>query len=224
MRTQCGRIARAGNNWTKVVLATALLCSAFTFAAMAQPEKPLDTDAVSALIEELTNSLPDVIDDEGAVDQISEKWEARENLAGKTRKQILKLLFADLRSVITDKKTQDTVWSRWTGEKDGGKTMAEPPKTPATTSVAAPNKSPAPTSQSDCPISLGRHSGTVKWFNDAKGYGFITPESGQDLFVHFRSIVGEGFKSLKEGQKVTFLVCISPGPEPNPRAMEVQAV
>jgi len=51
-----------------------------------------------------------------------------------------------------------------------------------------------------------RQSGTVKWFNDAKGYGFITPEQGQDLFVHFRSIQGTGFKSLKEGQKVTFKV------------------
>ena len=51
-----------------------------------------------------------------------------------------------------------------------------------------------------------RQTGTVKWFNDAKGYGFITPESGADLFVHFRSIIGNGFKSLKEGQPVTFKV------------------
>ncbi|MBD8526620.1 cold-shock protein [Pseudomarimonas arenosa] len=49
-----------------------------------------------------------------------------------------------------------------------------------------------------------RQSGTVKWFNDAKGFGFITPESGPDLFVHFRAIQGSGFKSLQEGQKVTF--------------------
>jgi cold-shock DNA-binding protein family len=49
-----------------------------------------------------------------------------------------------------------------------------------------------------------RQNGTVKWFNDEKGYGFITPESGPDLFVHFRAIEGNGFKSLKEGQKVTF--------------------
>ena len=49
-----------------------------------------------------------------------------------------------------------------------------------------------------------RQVGTVKWFNDAKGFGFITPESGEDVFVHFRSIQGNGFKSLKEGQKVTF--------------------
>ncbi|MFD0264958.1 cold-shock protein [Kitasatospora indigofera] len=49
-----------------------------------------------------------------------------------------------------------------------------------------------------------RQNGTVKWFNDEKGYGFITPESGPDLFVHFRAIEGDGFKSLVEGQKVTF--------------------
>ncbi|MYS84724.1 cold-shock protein [Embleya scabrispora] len=50
-----------------------------------------------------------------------------------------------------------------------------------------------------------RQSGTVKWFNDEKGYGFITPESGPDLFVHFRAIQGDGFKSLKEGQQVSFV-------------------
>jgi CspA family cold shock protein len=55
-----------------------------------------------------------------------------------------------------------------------------------------------------------RQSGTVKWFNDAKGFGFITPESGDDLFVHFRAIVGEGFKSLQEGQKVTFVAVKGP--------------
>ena len=49
-----------------------------------------------------------------------------------------------------------------------------------------------------------RQIGTVKWLNDAKGFGFITPESGEDVFVHFRSIQGNGFKSLKEGQKVSF--------------------
>ncbi|MFC9086557.1 MULTISPECIES: cold-shock protein [Nocardiopsis] len=49
-----------------------------------------------------------------------------------------------------------------------------------------------------------RQTGTVKWFNDEKGYGFITPESGPDLFVHFRAIEGTGFKSLQEGQRVSF--------------------
>lgn len=47
--------------------------------------------------------------------------------------------------------------------------------------------------------------GTVKWYNDAKGYGFITPEGGGDeVFVHFSAIKGEGFKTLKEGEPVEF--------------------
>ena len=48
-------------------------------------------------------------------------------------------------------------------------------------------------------------TGTVKWFNDAKGYGFIAPDEGsKDLFVHHSSIAGEGFKSLAEGSKVEY--------------------
>lgn len=49
-------------------------------------------------------------------------------------------------------------------------------------------------------------TGTVKWFNDAKGFGFITPDgSGQDLFAHFSEIRADGFKSLAEGQKVSYV-------------------
>ena len=51
-----------------------------------------------------------------------------------------------------------------------------------------------------------RENGTVKWFNDAKGFGFISRENGEDVFVHFRAIQSQGFKSLKEGQKVSFTV------------------
>ncbi len=47
-------------------------------------------------------------------------------------------------------------------------------------------------------------NGTVKWFNDGKGYGFIEREDGADLFVHFSAIVGEGHRSLPEGAQVTF--------------------
>jgi len=51
-----------------------------------------------------------------------------------------------------------------------------------------------------------RETGIVKWFNDAKGFGFISRKSGEDVFVHFRAIQTQGFKSLKEGQDVTFTV------------------
>ena len=47
-------------------------------------------------------------------------------------------------------------------------------------------------------------NGSVKWFNDAKGYGFITSDEGSDVFVHFSAIQGDGFRSLAEGDSVTF--------------------
>ena len=46
--------------------------------------------------------------------------------------------------------------------------------------------------------------GTVKWFNDAKGYGFITQSGGDDVFVHFSAIIGDGFRTLAEGEEVEF--------------------
>jgi CspA family cold shock protein len=63
-------------------------------------------------------------------------------------------------------------------------------------------------------------TGTVKWFNESKGYGFITPQDGsKDVFVHHSGILGSGFKTLGEGQRVTFSV--QQGPK-GPSATDVQ--
>ena len=51
-----------------------------------------------------------------------------------------------------------------------------------------------------------REQGIVKWFNDSKGFGFIQRNSGEDIFVHFRAIQGDGYRSLQDGQKVEFIV------------------
>ncbi len=65
-------------------------------------------------------------------------------------------------------------------------------------------------------------TGTVKWFSDEKGYGFITPDDqGKDLFVHFSAIAGNGFRSLTEGAKVSYDA--EQGPK-GPNAANVQAI
>ncbi len=63
--------------------------------------------------------------------------------------------------------------------------------------------------------------GQVKWFNEKKGYGFIQQEAGGDLFVHYTAIQGDGFKSLKEGQKVSFEIEETPK---GPKAKNVQII
>lgn len=62
------------------------------------------------------------------------------------------------------------------------------------------------TSDSATPLPGNRESGTVKWFNTSKGFGFISRDSGDDIFVHFRAIRGEGHRVLVEGQRVEFVV------------------
>ena len=68
---------------------------------------------------------------------------------------------------------------------------------------------------------MSKVTGTVKWFNDAKGFGFIEQEDGPDVFVHFSAIIGDGFKTLAEGQKVEFKVTDG---QKGPQAEEVVAV
>ena len=64
-------------------------------------------------------------------------------------------------------------------------------------------------------------SGTVKWFNVKKGYGFITRDQGDDVFVHYRNIQGDGRKSISEGQRVRFVVVAS---DKGPQAEDVQVI
>ena len=78
-----------------------------------KPKELLNAEAVTALLDKLKEGLLDLIDDEAQVEAISEKWDAREDLVGKPKAQILKMLFADVKSVIKDKETQDNIWSNW---------------------------------------------------------------------------------------------------------------
>jgi len=66
-----------------------------------------------------------------------------------------------------------------------------------------------------------REMGTVKWFNESKGFGFIEREGGPDVFAHFSAIVGDGFKTLAEGQRVEFVVTNG---QKGPQAEEITAI
>ncbi|WP_207260418.1 cold shock domain-containing protein [Desulfovibrio sp. Huiquan2017] len=66
-----------------------------------------------------------------------------------------------------------------------------------------------------------RHTGEVTWFNEQKGFGFITGEDGRDVFVHYTEIVRDGFQTLEPGEKVTFILTDE---ETGPKAVEVRPV
>ncbi|MCB0729816.1 MAG: cold-shock protein [Ignavibacteriae bacterium] len=66
-----------------------------------------------------------------------------------------------------------------------------------------------------------RVQGTVKWFNSSKGYGFISQENGEDVFVHYKSIIGDGYKTLNENDKVEFVITEG---QKGPQASDVEVV
>jgi CspA family cold shock protein len=68
---------------------------------------------------------------------------------------------------------------------------------------------------------MSKEQGIVKWFNGAKGYGFIEREAGEDVFVHFNAIIGDGYKNLNEGQRVEFEVVQG---QKGPQAQDVVAL
>ena len=99
---------------------------------------------------------------------------------------------------------------------------AQPAKRPAAKKAAkkAPKSAPAksPSKNFD---SADREEGEVKWFNVTKGFGFITRDNGEEIFVHFRSIRGEGRRSLRDGQRVSYVVSDS---DKGPQAEDVEGL
>lgn len=140
-----------GVNWTKLVIVSLLMCLMFGFAALAQQttqEKPLNEDAVAELVDGLSEVVSELVEDEDQATAIFDKWDAHEDLVGKTKTQILRLLFADVKSVATDKKTQDSIWAEWT-KGNAQTTVTQPtPKPPIT---AKPVPTPTQISTQKCP-------------------------------------------------------------------------
>ena len=94
---------------------------------------------------------------------------------------------------------------------------------PAIVSVSksAPGKKSAPKTKKRRPSGKGREQGSIKWFNARKGYGFVTRSTGEDIFVHFRSIRGAGRRVLREGQVIEFTVTEG---DKGPQAEDVETV
>ena len=109
-------------------------------------------------------------------------------------------------AVNTPQKTQRT--PRQAGPRQAGPRQAG--------AKSAPGASPVTTAGAGT-----RHHGQVKWFNVSKGFGFITRDDGEEIFVHFRSIRGGGRRGLRDGQEVTFIVADS---DKGPQAEDVEAL
>jgi hypothetical protein len=88
------------------------------------PERALNAEQVNQLLDDLQNGLSNHIEDDSSIGAISAKWDAHTNLAGKTRSQILPLLMADVKAIVSDKDTRDAIWESWNG--DGGDPAAAP--------------------------------------------------------------------------------------------------
>ncbi len=104
----------------------------------------------------------------------------------------------------------------------GGSPSVAAPKAQSAKKSAPRAKKPAkPAAKSKPPVSGKREEGEVKWFNVTKGFGFITRDNGEEIFVHFRSIRGEGRRSLRDGQRVTYVMSDS---DKGPQAEDVEGL
>lgn len=168
----------------------------------ATPEKPLDAAGVDALLDELKDGLSDVVDNDATVTAIGDKWDAHEDLAGKTRSQILKILFADIRSTVADKAAQTEIWQRWTA----GETTAATSPIQVAKPAVTPAQQPVPAKKVDDQRRVIAKGvlGFVKWYDPVKGYGYIKDaHSTQEYFVHVSGLISQ---KLKEGDPVEFNV------------------
>jgi CspA family cold shock protein len=102
----------------------------------------------------------------------------------------------------------------------GSKAAPEPGKS-AQKSQRAPRQAAAKSAPRDTATDGKREHGVVKWFNVSKGFGFITKDDGEEIFVHFRSIRGGGRRGLRDGQQVTFVVADS---DKGPQAEDVEGL
>jgi len=112
----------------RLLIASLLMCLVFAVGATAQTadNATLDEDGLSALLDELKEGLPEFIDDEEKVTAITEKWDAREDLTGKNRYGVIRLLIEDVRSVITDHELSLKIWHKWNGIKEEPKPEPRP--------------------------------------------------------------------------------------------------
>jgi hypothetical protein len=107
------RTSRTRINWTKLIGALVLSCSISSFSAMAQTDsdKPMDAKSLTVLVEELKEVVAKTAPDEKEAALVAERWDRRKDLAGKTKKDVIKLLFEDVKSVIKDSGTQYQIYS-----------------------------------------------------------------------------------------------------------------